>query len=310
MLKFTKIVRFKSLIDVRYLYVLILLAIASPSKGVDVSIQYRDLSLNANLELAEGKSMKDGVVLLLHGMMAHNRMEIIEASQQALLDNNHSSLAITLSLGIDKRRGFYDCARPHTHTADGAVEELAAWVRWLSEQGVNKIVLMAHSRGANQAMVYTVERDDPAISHIVLLAPNTTSGAKMQYESRYGEGFDENLARVKNLLDLGKGDEMIEEINFYFCPKATVRADTFYSYNRDDDKFRQFNNYLPRMPKPTLIIVGSDDELHPNIQRNVAPFIDGERVRLTVIENADHFFRDFNIEEAVENAVSFINGID
>jgi pimeloyl-ACP methyl ester carboxylesterase len=60
------------------------------------------------------------------------------------------------------------------------------------------------------------------------------------------------------------------------------------------------------MPIPTLIVTGTRDELQPNIERDLAPFVDGSRIHLAVVENAGHFFRDFNIEEAVETAVEFI----
>jgi pimeloyl-ACP methyl ester carboxylesterase len=238
--------------------------------------------------------------------MAHNRMEIIEASQQALLDNDQSSLAINLSLGIDNRHGFYDCSWPNRHTTDAGMVELGVWVEWLREKGVAGVVIMAHSRGANLAMVYAVEHKNPAVTHLVLLAPNTTRSAKSQYEARYGEIFDENIERVKKQIDTGKGDELIDNLDFSYCPNASVTADSFYSYNRLDDKFRQFPLYLSKMPIPTLIVTGTRDELQPNIKRDVAPFVDGSRIRLAVIESAGHFFRDFNIEEAVEAAVEFI----
>jgi predicted alpha/beta-hydrolase family hydrolase len=60
------------------------------------------------------------------------------------------------------------------------------------------------------------------------------------------------------------------------------------------------------MPVPALIVTGTRDELQPNTERDVAPFVDDSRIRLAVVENAGHFFRDFNIEEAVEAAVEFI----
>jgi len=166
---------------------------------------------------------------------------------------------------------------------------------------------MAHSRGANLAMVYAVEHKNPAVTHLVLLAPNTTRSAKSQYEARYGEIFDENIERVKKQIDTGKGDELIDNLDFSYCPNASVTADSFYSYNRLDDKFRQFPLYLSKMPVPTLIVTGTRDEMQPNIERDVAPFVDGSRIRLAVIESAGHFFRDFNIEEAVEAAIEFID---
>ena len=61
------------------------------------------------------------------------------------------------------------------------------------------------------------------------------------------------------------------------------------------------------MPIPTLIVTGSRDEVEPNIVEDLAPYADGRRIRIDVIENAGHFFQDFNIEEAVEAAVEFID---
>jgi pimeloyl-ACP methyl ester carboxylesterase len=155
-------------------------------------------------------------------------------------------------------------------------------------------------------MVYAVERKHPAVTHLILLAPNTNSDPKPQYEARYGETFDENLERVQKQIDAGKGNELIDNLDFSYCPQASVSANSFYSYNRLNNKFRQFPLYLSKIPIPTLIVTGTRDELQPNIARDVSPFVDGSRIRLAVVENAGHFFRDFNIEEAVEAAVEFI----
>lgn len=290
--------------------IMVFLAITMSSMGAkaaEITLEYRDLTLNANLELAEGQDLAAGVVLILHGMTAHNQMEIIEASQASLLENGYSSLAINLSLDIDNRKGFFDCSWTHTHEADDAVDELAVWVQWLRQKGAKKIVLLGHSRGANQTMIYAVERDEPEITHVVLLAPNTTLNGKRQYEARFGSNFDDNLARVKSMVESGRGDELIEKFDFFFCPKTTISANSFYSYYRYDDRFLAFDRYLPRMPRPTLVIVGTDDDLQPNIPEHVAPYVDGERIRLEEIEDAGHFFRDLNIEEAIEIAIDFID---
>ncbi len=285
---------------------LLLLTASTATHAKEVTQQYRGMTLNANLELADGKTLKDGVVLILHGMMAHNRMEIIESSQQILLENNRSSLAINLSLGIDNRHGFYDCNWPQTHTSEDSLDELDQWVEWLFKQGVEEIVIMAHSRGANQAMVYMTERKKSVVKHLVLLAPNTVKSAKMQYEGRYGDIFDETIAKAEKLIKAGKGGELIEKIDFSFCPRSTISADTFYSYYAVDDKFRQYQLHLPNMPVPTLIITGTQDERQPDLEEVITPYIDGKQVRLSRVENAGHFFQDFNLEEAVESAVEFI----
>lgn len=286
---------------------MLLLVAFVPLQAKEVTQQYRGLTINANLELADGKSLEDGVVLILHGTMAHNRMEIIEASQQALLENDHSSLAMNVSLRIDNRHGFYDCTLQHRHIAGETVDELGVWVGWLRDMGVTRIAILAHSRGANQAMVYVVEHPDPAVSHLVLLAPNTNPSPKPEYEARYGEIFDDTIERVQKQIAAGKGAELIDNLDFSYCPRASVTADSFYSYNRLDDKFRNFPLYLPKIPVPTLIITGTRDELSPNIEKDVTPFVDGKKMRLTRVEEAGHFFLDLNIEEAIEAAVEFID---
>ena len=110
--------RTKKTMGIQLLVSVLLFAAAVPVVAEEVTQQFNGLTLNANLELADGRTLEDGVVLILHGTMGHNRMEIIEASQRALLENGQNSLAINLSLGVDNRHGFFDCERPHRHLQD------------------------------------------------------------------------------------------------------------------------------------------------------------------------------------------------
>ena len=114
------------------------------------------------------------------------------------------------------------------------------------------------------------------------------------------------MSRVREQIEAGKGDQLLEDIDFFFCPKALVTADTFDSYYRKGNDFQRFDRYLPQLPIPTLVITGTLDERQPNIEEDLTPWIDGQRVKLIAIELASHFFLDFNIEEAVEAVVEFI----
>lgn len=179
----------------------------------EVTQTFNGLTLNANLEIAEGSNLTDSMVLILHGLMGHYGMEIIEASQQALLDNGRSSLAMNLSLGIDNRTGFHDCDTPHRHIQDNALLEIQAWIDWLKRQGTSEIVLLAHSRGANKAMVYTAVQADAAITHLVLLAPGVDD-SKLRFEDRYGPIFDDTLARMNQAKQDGNGDKLVDSVDF------------------------------------------------------------------------------------------------
>lgn len=283
----------------------LLIAVSTSTPAEEVTQQFNGLTLNANLEIADNTDITEGVVLIVHGLMGHSRMEIIEASQQALLDNGRSSLAINLSLGVDNRKGFFDCTWPHNYGQEDSLDEISAWVAWLRAKGVKEIVLMAHSRGSNESMVYTATRKDPEVTHLAMLAPGTDD-SKERFEDRYGSTFDETLERIKKENNAGRGDELIENVDFWWCPKATVTPNTFLSFYDKESRFRNFKYYLPRIKIPTIIITASADERIPNSEKHVAPFVDGKRIQLVVIEGSGHFFLDFNIEEAMEAMLEFL----
>ena len=288
------------------IFVLLSLSFSALVHAEEVTQKFNGLTLNANLELADGKDFNDGMVLIVHGYLTHNKMELIRTAQEALLDNDRSSLAINLSLGIDNRHGFYDCTLPQRHLQDDALKEIAVWVEWLRSRGVSQIVIMAHSRGANQVMVYAVEQKDPEVTHLLMLAPGSGENIKNLYQARYGKSLDQTLAIAQRKIEAGKGTELIQDIDLLSCPKAQATAETFISYY-STNKFRQFNSFLPRISIPTLIIVGTLDEYRGDLVNQVKPYIDGNRVQLKVIQNADHFFRDFNMEEAIEASIEFIH---
>ncbi len=283
----------------------LLLVLAINVNAKDVTQQFNGSTLNANLEFAQDTNYSNGVILILHGLMGHNRMEIIESAQQALLENGRSSLAINLSLGADNRKGFYSCASPHRHLQENAIKEIAAWVAWLRERGTKEIVLLGHSRGANEAMVYTATRKDPEITHLVMLSPGIDD-SKQHFEDRYGSTFDATLERVKKEKDAGRGDQLLENVDFWSCPKASITPNSFLSYYGENSKFRKIQYYIARVEVPTLVVVAGADELVLKSEEKLSSFVDDKRLQLVVIEGSGHFFLDFNIEEAIEAMIEFL----
>src|SRR5262249_53092974 len=67
---------------------LLCMAFSTPkSAAEEVSLDYLGLELLGNLEVAGGKSLKsDGVVLLVHDTLGHDRMELMAALQDSLRD--------------------------------------------------------------------------------------------------------------------------------------------------------------------------------------------------------------------------------
>lgn len=275
----------------------------------EVTLKHGDLTLNGRLVLAEGKSLADGVVLLTHGTLAHNGMELIEAHQTALEEREISSLAITLGLGLDARTGMYDCSTPHRHRHEDALDEIGLWLDWLKSGGATEVTLMGHSRGGNQTAWFAAERMDPVVRHVVLIAPATWNGERQSatYRARHGRNLQPILDEASALVAAGKGDSLMSVPALLYCDDARASAESFLSYYRDDPR-KHTPALLKKIAVPVLVIAGSLDDVVADLPEAVAPIADGKVIRLVVVDGADHFFLDFFTEDSADAVQAFIAG--
>ena len=138
-----------------------------------------------------------------------------------------------------------------------------------------------------------------------MLAPGVDD-SRQSFENRYGNTFDQTLARMKKERDAGRGDQLVENVDFWSCPKATVTADSFLSYYDENSRFRDFETYIPQIDVRLLVVNAGADELATNIEAKLEQFADGERLELVTIEGSGHFFLDFNIDEAIEAIIEYL----
>ncbi len=284
--------------------------VAAPAQAKEVSLKLANLTLLGNLELAEGASPKDGVLLMVHGTLRHNATQTEIDLQRNLKERGVSSLAITLSLGIDRRRGMFDCNQPIRHLHDDAVEEIAAWVEWLKQQDANTIWVLGHSRGGNQVALYLLRRHDPAVKKAVLLAPMSYDPeiAAKKYAKRFGMKLDVALQAAHTLLKGGRGDEPVNWRGLIYCRDATGTARAFLSYHAPRKEF-DTPTLLPKLPVPVLVIVPENEEIYPDLpakMKEVTRTAGREKIRVMVIEGADHFFTEFASEDVADAVVEFL----
>jgi len=290
------------------LFASVLCLVGGLAHGEGVSIKSPDgLTLNANLELADGKTMADGVVLLTHGTLAHNKMEIIVSLQKLLAERDISSLAPTLGLGVDNRTGMYDCTVPATHKHSDAMVEIGQWLNWLKGQGVSDVVLAGHSRGGNQTAWFAARENDPVVSKVVLVAPATwdAKAAAKGFEKTHKQPLTKVFGEAQAMADAGKGAEFMKGVGVLYCPGADVTADSFISYYEKDERMHT-PTLLPMIAKPVLVVAGSADTVVEGLIEAVEPMADGEKIELAVVEDADHFFLDFYAEDAADAIAEFI----
>ncbi len=271
---------------------------APASAGQEVRIKHQGLTLNGMLKTADGKTLADGLVLMVHGTLAHNAMDTMANLATVLSERGLTVLSINLSLGIDDRHGMYDCAVTHRHRHLDALDEITVWLDWLKRKGSGPVVLLGHSRGGNQAARFAAERGHPLLRNLVLMAPATwnEAAAAEAFERRHGRALAEPLLQARALVKAGRGDEVIPAAGLLYCPGANVTAASFASYYSSDPRF-DTPSILPDIKLPTLVIIASDDAVVRNLAARVKPLADGKRLRFAVIDGAGHFFLDLFAED-------------
>lgn len=295
------------MLPARYLLALVLM-LPGLAAAENVSLKHQGLSLNANLELAPGKSLKDGVILMTHGTLAHGRMEIMATLQEAMKTRGYNSLSINLSYGLDNRAYvMHDCALPQTHTNADAVAEMGAWIKWLKSKGASRIALLGHSRGSNQVAWLAGAMPDAAVSAAIMIAPGDWPADYLakDYRSRFGKELGPVLAKAKADIKAGKGAEPLAKTGVVYCKEAQTTATTVVSYHDYEPRMEAYSQ-LTKMRPPVLVIAGSADDITPGVAEKAGPHADGKHVSVVKIDGADHFFRDLYADEAADAIADFL----
>ncbi len=279
-----------------------------------VQIEHRGINLLAHLQLADGSSLADGALLMTHGTLAHGRMEIMATLQDLLAERGLNSLSITLSLGQSERRGMYDCTSLHDHRHSEAATEIALWYDWLAAQGAGPITLLGHSRGGAQTAEFAAapNRDGGARqpAGAVLVAPAVWWPGKLadDYQRSHEKPLAPILARASELVEAGRGDEILENTDFVYCADARVTAATFIDWY-SGSKAMDAPGSVAASQLPVLVVAGSDDTVVAELPERMQGVADGERVRFEVIDGAEHFFRDLYAEDLADLVEEFVAGL-
>jgi len=246
--------------------------------------------LNANLELPPGKTVGDGVVVIVHGMLSWYGQETVAALQKNLKAHGIGSLAITLSLGVDDRRGPRNCDVTHDYALAGPQREVSRWMDWLSGQKAKSVDLLGFSRGG--AQVAAIAPQLPNVRKVVLMAPAFATALEQAeaYQRAFGHPLQPGIdAARKNPLAM-------RTVDFLNCKQAPVLNATFL------DGYSELPPQLAaRTGKPTLVIVAGKDEVVPDLARKLP-----SDVKPVVIDGASHFFLDLYGEEAADVVAKFL----
>jgi dienelactone hydrolase len=285
-----------------------LLAAVSTLQAEEVTVKQGDTELRADLTLAEGKTAKDGVIMMLHGTLAHNKMEIMQSLSDLLKEKGYNTLNVNLSYALDKRPSeMLDCSIEHKHKHEDAVAELDTWMNWLKEQGAGKVAILGHSRGGNQVSWYAAEKDSDLLEKVIAIAPATADADKSskEYEDRYKKPLADIMTEATKLAGEGKGSTIMELPGFVYCENAKAAADSVVSYYKDDER-KNTPSLLPKIKKPMLIVMGSADEVVADLPAKLES-VKQDNLKVETVDGADHFFMDLYADELADKVATFVD---
>ncbi len=250
------------------------------------------------------------LVVMTHGTLAHKDMEIIQALAKGLAERGIASLAHTLSLGLDRRKGMYDCATGHDYLTDDAVAEIDAWVRQANAIS-RRIYVLGHSRGANQVARYLASDPNAPVQGAVLVAPATGSleaGVRASYAATYGAELEPLIDRAVKDVVAGRGGEWMSVPGFIYCRDSKVTARAFASFYSADPR-QDTAALVAGLKIPVLVFAAAKDTTVPDVESAFAKVTreQGDRVRLEMIADADHFFRDLASEDVADRIADFVS---
>jgi len=139
------------------------------------------------------------------------------------------------------------------------------------------------------------------VAAVILIAPQTWSEAyaTADYQERYGKPLAPVLEKARGLVEAGKGDTLMDPVDFIYCEQTRATAAAFVSYYTPDSNM-DTPSLITDIKPPVLVIAGSEDTAIKGLPEKVEPLADGKHVQLMVIDGADHFFRDLYSEDIAD----------
>ena len=264
------------------------------SEETTINIQVKS-NITANASYSLGEKAKPAV-LLLHGFLGTREHATLKNLNTAIQDEGYSTLAPTLSLGIDKRKQSLACEAIHTHTMDNDVAEINHWVQWLIKKGHKKIILLGHSFGSLNMLVYLKQYKTPEITYAIATSLIDIEHAigKQSVKNQLKEAYQQIKTNNKSL----------NEYKISYCKTFISTAETFVSYA----KWGKSNilSLLKLIKKPVHVIIGANDQ---RMDKNWPNLLTKQGTKVDIITGANHFFSDefeFELHDQVINTLNKI----
>lgn len=159
-------------------------------------------------------------------------------------------------------------------------------------------MLIGHSRGGSQMASFAVENPDQ-IKATFLIAPLVWD--KNQVHNAYRPLSKTTLAQQLEIIKNQPLDNLSNQ-NVFHCLNAKVSGEAFLSYY-DELPNKNTPSLIKSISVPTKIYLGDNDPLTKWFMSQESIISGNNMISTMMIEDADHFFRDFAVEDVVSDII-------
>lgn len=234
---------------------------------------------NGVMVTADFRPGKPGMptVLLVHGFLQTREFQTVSRLADDLALAGFSTLAPTLSLGISRRARSLPCEAIHRHTMEQDVAEIGFWMNWLAQNHPGPVVLIGHSYGSLQSLIYAAGEPAPRLRQMIGLSlVDAERQTDQQSEARL-------MADVKQRMS--RGDKNLISHPLGYCKQYVSTPQSYYSYARWSRS--EILRLLRKNKVPLEVIMGGgDDRMGEDWIAKLRT--SGNNVRM--IPGANHFF--------------------
>jgi pimeloyl-ACP methyl ester carboxylesterase len=172
-------------------------------------------------------------------------------------------------------------------TVDDCRYDIGAWLRWLRERGLNRVLLVGHSLGGIKAVyAQSLERFADVVGVVGISPPRLSHRAFMN--SRESSIYFESISTAEELIRAGKPNDLFEA-KFPF-PLLITAAGYVEKYGPAE----RYNivDYVPQLTCPALFVYGSKELEGPPSFAGMPETLRGlpgdSPRQVVVVQDADH----------------------
>jgi len=284
-----------NLIFTKLFSITFLLLLSFQSQAEMVSHKIANSNLTAEANYFDGDPNKPAVIII-HGFLTTNKFHTVVSIANILKEEGFTTLAPTLTLGINRRKSSLKCNSIHTHTLQSDVDEIASWVNWLTKKGHKNIILIGHSSGSQEILEYLKTNPSKNVSKAIFTS-------LFYFEGKELGTLENEIIFAKNSIQ--KNQNQPHKYSFLFCKNNySATPQSYLSYLKLDRQY--ILDSLKNLTIPTYTIMGSVDKRYLKVGLSWIDDLKATGTHVIEIKGANHFFsseHEFDLQDHIINIV-------